>query len=708
MNNSINFVASKLNVSSSQVKTVLDFIKEGSTVPFIARYRQEATGGLDEKVIEKINDIYVYDTELNKRKEAVLNLLKEKELLTEELKSKIDATTTKSNLEAIYEPFKVGKKTKASAAIELGLEPLALSIMNASDSFDLSDEVSKYINDKVKDSKFAIEQTEFIIAQLISQDIKTREYVKTAISSKGSLTSSKKKKAEDPKEKFKQYYAAKELVGKIPNHRVMALARGEDLKILSIGWDIDESKIDFDLGQKYVKSNSTEQIMKNSLADSLKRLIYPSLKRSIRAELFDRAQKDSIKLFAKNLESMLLAPSIKGKTIIAIDPAFVSGCKIAVLNPSGDVLKIDIIKPTPPRRDIEGSTIVLNKLIDKFKANIIVIGNGTASRETEAFVAKVLKNRGDQIPFAIVSEVGASVYSASKIAIEEFPDLSVEQRSAINIGRRFQDPLNELVKVDPKSIGVGQYQHDVNQKELANSLATKVMLVVNQVGVDLNTATKEILSYISGLSAKVANNVVLHRREFGLFENRRQLKKVKGLGPKAYEQAVGFMRIHESKTFYDKTQIHPESYKLANEIVKTLKLDLKAIDKSILDNANAVQLAQQHDSNKYDVQLILDSLKAPGKDIRDSRDGPLLKTDVLDMKDLKEGMELEGTVQNITDFGAFVYIGLKQAALIHISKLSSGFVKHPSDIVSTGEKVTVEILEVDQQRERIQAKLIRN
>ena len=709
MNNSINKVTTKLKIKQEQVRSVLEMIKEGATVPFIARYRKAITGGLDEEQIESINEIYVYDIDLSKRKEAIIKIMNEAGVLTEELRNKINIADKKSEVEAIYEPFKIGKKTKATEAIALGLEPLAKTIYTTdSQNFNPFVEARKYVNDKVKNEIFAIEQAQLIIAQYISEDIDARTFIKNNISEYGFLTTKVKRGGEtkDDKGRFRNYYESKEKISKIPNHRIMAIYRAETLKIINVSLEYQDSKIIYELTNKYFKIKTTGKIIREAMLDSLKRLIYPSVEREIRKDLFEKAEGASIKLFADNLEQMLLAPAVQGKVILAIDPAFISGCKVAVLSETGKVLKIDLINPTPPKKDIFGATRIVNNLIKEYKIDIIVIGNGTASRETETFIAKLTKDRIDQIPFAIVSEVGASVYSASKTAIKEFPKLSVEQRSAITIGRRFQDPLNELVKVDPKAIGVGQYQHDVNQKELSKALGFKTLKVVNVVGVDANTATEEILSYVAGLSKKIAENIVKHRNEVGNFTNRKELKKVKGLGNKSYEQSIGFIRIHSSEELFDKTPIHPESYKLAKQVVKELKINLTSIEESTIKNANSSILADKFESNEYDIQLILDSLIAPGKDIRSEKEGLILKTDVLEFKDIKEEMTLEGTVQNITDFGAFIYIGIKEAALIHISNLSDKFVSHPSDIVKTGERVALQIISIDRERKRIQGKLI--
>ncbi len=710
MNNSIKNVSHQLNITSEQVKKVLELIGEGSTVPFIARYRKEITGGLDEEQIEKINTIYIYDVELTKRKDAIKKILEESGLLTDEISKKINNVLTKAKLEAIYEPFKIGKKTKATEAIALGLEPLAKSIFSETDTnFNPYREARKYLNDKVKDEDFAIEQASLIIAQYISTDINARELVKDQIRGYGIIKTKLKRNGneKDKMEVFRNYYDSEEKISRIPNHRVLAIYRGESLKVINVSLEYSTKKIEYDLSNHFFKIKTTGKIIRNALLDSLKRLIYPSVEREIRSELFEKAEASAINLFADNLEQMLLAPAIKNKVILSIDPAFISGCKVAVLSGSGKVLQIGIIFPTKPRQDIDGSKKTINELIDKFGVEIIVIGNGTASRETESFIAKVLKERNDNIKFAVVSETGASVYSASKLAIEEFPKLSVEQRSAISIGRRFQDPLNELVKIDPKSIGVGQYQHDVNQKQLSKSLEFKTLKVVNSVGVDANTATKEILSYISGISKSIALNIIDYRNINGLFESRKDIKKVKGLGPKSFEQAVGFMRLHNSKELLDKTQIHPESYKLAKSIIKDLDIQFDSSDSDKISRANINEMVEKYGSNKYDIRLILNSLVAPGKDIREEKDGLILKSDLLEFKDLKEGMKIEGTVQNITDFGAFIYIGIKEAALIHISNLSDKYVEHPSHIVKTGERVNIKIISIDNNRKRIQAKLIK-
>ncbi|WP_203341629.1 Tex-like N-terminal domain-containing protein [Metamycoplasma hominis] len=714
--NSINNVAKKLNLSENQVKNTLSLLSEGATVPFISRYRKNITGGLDEDQITKINDLYVYDVELNKRKEAILNILAENKLLNDELKQKIEAADTKQAVENIYEPFKIGKKTKASDAIALGLSPLADEILNNNDdNYNLYYAAKKYISDKLKTEDEVLQQTKFIIAQNISQDPSTREYVKNQLWDYGVIETKLKKNAIDENETFKQYYNFSERVNKIPNHRILAISRGEDKKILSYDITYNEKKIIYDLNQKYFKSKRTAKCIQECILDALDRLIIPSIIREIKTELFERAEAEAIKVFASNVEQMLLSPATKNKRILAIDPAYVNGCKIAAIDQNGNFLKEGIIYPHNHNQEQWFEAInTINKFIDEYKIDLIVIGNGTASRETESFIDKLLqkrleKNPHEKIKFVIVSEVGASVYSASKIAQEEFPQLHVEYRSAIHIGRKFQDPLNELIKIDPKSIGIGQYQHDVNQKELSKQLTEKLNKVVNLVGVDLNTATKVILSYISGLSNTIASNIVNYREENGSFKSREELKKVKGLGPKAYEQSVGFLRIHDSNNFYDKTNIHPESYKLADTIVNKLNIDLSNIDKEKLLSVDKEQLAKELNSDKYSIQLIIESLIAPEKDIRDDKPGFLVSDKVLTIDDITQGQIIKGQIQNVTDFGAFAFIGLKQNVLIHITnmkKKENQFIKHPLDVLNVGDNVNIQIISIDKEHNKIQGKII--
>lgn len=714
MNISIKNVSNKLNIKPEQVESTLHLLNSGATIPFISRYRKNITGGLDEEIIAKINDYYIYDVELLKRKEFILNVLEEKELLSEELKEKINNSSTKQEVENIYEPFKIGKKTKASEAISLGLEPFAKEIMTNDDvNFDVYKEAKKYLSSKLKSIDEIILQTKYIIAQIISQDIDTREYIKNNIYNFGIIETKIRKNAIDDKQVFLRYYDYKEKIKYIPNHRILAINRGESKKIISYDLTFNDKPILYFLRNKYFVNKRTASIINDSLDDSLKRLIYPSIIREIKNDLFDKASSEAIKLFASNLEQMLLAPAIKNKRILSIDPAYVNGCKIAILNENGDFLAKNIIYPNPPKNQIKESQKIVNDLIDKYKINLILIGNGTASRETEEFVKNLLIDKNKQlkskIEYLIVSEIGASVYSASEIAKEEFPNLNVEERSAINIGRKFQDPLNELIKINPKSIGIGQYQHDVNQKDLMKELYFKIDKVVNIVGVDLNTATKSILSHISGLNQRLAMNIVEYRKNNGQFTNREQLKNVSGINEKTYEQCIGFLRLFNSNIFYDKTNIHPESYKKADELVTYLNIDLFHIDKHILENIDAKKIQKEININDYELKIIIDSLLNPGKDIRDNKKGFVLNENIKTIDDINLGSIVQGQVLNITDFGIFVYIGIKQSVLIHISKMKKNethFIKHPSELVCVGDNLNIKIIDVEKDRDRIQGEII--
>ena len=714
VNISIKNVANKLQIKPEQVDVTLQLLNNGATIPFISRYRKNVTGGLDEEVIAKINDYYVYDIELLKRKEFITNILNEKGLLTEELKNKINDSFTKQEVENIYEPFKIGKKTKASEAIALGLEPFAQQIMTNTDiNFDIYKEAKKYISDKLKSVDEVILQTKYIIAQIISQDIDMREYVKNNIYNFGIIETKIKKNAIDEKQTFLKYYDYKEKIKYIPNHRILAINRGEEKKILSYDLIFNEKPILYFLRNKYFVNKRTATIINDSLDDSLKRLVYPSIIREIKNDLFTKASSEAIKLFATNLEQMLLAPAVKNKRILSIDPAYVNGCKIAILNEHGDFLEKSIIYPNPPRNQIKESEKIVTDLIDKYKINLILIGNGTASRETENFIKNILFEKKSQIQgkieYLVVSEIGASVYSASEIAKEEFPNLNVEERSAINIGRKFQDPLNELIKIDPKSIGIGQYQHDVNQKELMKELYFKIDKVVNIVGVDLNTATKSILSHISGLNQKLATNIIEYRKRNGKFKNREELKNVSGINEKVYEQSIGFLRLFNSNIFYDKTNIHPESYENANKLVEYLNINLLHIDKDILENTKIEKLEKEININQYELKIIIDSLLNPGKDIRDDKKGFILNEKIKTIDDIELGSIVQGQVLNITDFGVFVYIGIKQSVLIHISKMKrnpNDFVIHPSSLVSVGDNLSIKIIDIEKDRDRIQGEII--
>lgn len=715
MNLSIKNVAKKLQLKDIQVEKTLKLLEQGCTVPFISRYRKNITEGLDEEQIAKIEELYKYDVELEKRKEAILNILEENKLLTDELKLKIQNASTKQELENIYEPFKIGKKTKASEAIAMGLLPLAEKIMSeTSQDFNVFNECKKYFNDKLTTTEQVIEQVKYIIAQIISQDISTREFVKNNLITYGTIEAKVKKDANDEKQVFLQYYDFKERVKFIPNHRILAISRGADKKILSYDISFNEKPIQYELRNKYFVNKRTAFIINDSIDDSLKRLIYPSIIREIKTDLFERAEAEAIKLFAKSVEQMLLAPAVKNKKVMAIDPAYVNGCKIAILDENGNFLEKAIIYPNPPKPNLDKAKEIVNKLLDKYESDLILIGNGTASHETKDFITNLLNwrkevNGQENVKCLVVSEIGASVYSASKNAIEEFPNLSVEERSAISIGRRYQDPLNELVKIDPKAIGVGQYQHDVDQKMLENELEFKVNKVVNEVGVNLNTASEYILRYISGLTKTLAKKIVEHRNKIKEFTNREELKEIKGISDKVYEQAIGFLRLYNSNVFYDKTNIHPESYKLADSLVKYLNIDLSQIDKKLLQNIDKNKIMNDLKINEFDLNLIIDSLLNPGKDIRDQKAGFTINENITKAEDLHVGQIVSGQVLNLTDFGAFVFIGIKQSVLVHVSHMKrteNEFINKPSDVLNIGDTVQIKILDIDLERNRIHGQII--
>ncbi|MFV8480941.1 Tex-like N-terminal domain-containing protein [Mycoplasma sp. 653B] len=702
----IKLVAQELNIDTKQVNIVLEMLSEGATVPFISRYRKDKTGGLDEEQIYRIEALFKYKNELLERQSAIIKILKEKDLLTDELEAKILATSVKSDLEALYEPFKVGKVTKASKAIALGLEPLAKRIFeNKSPNFDPKVEAKKYLSLEVTSVEFALEQANYIIAQWISQDFEIREKIKADIIKFGSIVTKQNPKVEDEGLKFKNYYDYTIPVKYIKNHNVLAINRGEKLGILRLSFTYNESFIETIVLKKVDKTRNNKNNILEAVKDSLKRLILPSVEREIFSDLFAKAEASSIQIFANSIEKLLLAPAISGHNILAIDPAFVNGCKLAALNENGDVLEINKIFPNKPQeRTAEAAKITLD-MIRKHNIDIVVIGNGTASRETEAFIANLIKKNNLNIKYAIVSEVGASVYSASKLAIEEFPNLHVEERSAINIGRKFLDPLNKLVKIDPKSIGVGQYQHDVNQKELEHYLDFKVQKVVNEVGVDLNTATKHILTFIAGLSPKNAENIVEYRNNKAdkSFNSRFELKNIKGIGEKTFEQCIGFLRIFSSDNFLDKTIIHPESYALAQAIIRDYNLSPNdnGIDVSALQ---VDKLVQEYGSDKYSIELILQALSTPTKKILDNKQGFILKDSITNVEDLQVGSVVSGTVENITDFGVFMYIGIKQSLFIHVSNLKLEAGNSIFDQYYPGMILKAEIIEIDLQRNRVAGK----
>ena len=692
----------ELNIKNTQINAVLNLLSEGATIPFIARYRKEVTGNLNEDEIRTIEESYRYQENLLKKKEDTIRLIDEKGLLTEEIKNNILASTKLAEIEDIYRPFKEKKKTKATEAIKAGLEPLAKKIMAFPEKGSMEILASGYNMDSAK----AIEGAGYIIAEWISDNASSRKYIRGYIANTGFIVSTKKPKALDEKKTYEMYYEFREKIKYAKHFHILAMNRGEDEKILNISLDYDFDNILLNQERKFIKNEKSFvcDTVKVAIKDALKRLILPSIEREIRSELTEEASKKAILTFQDNLEHLLLTPPIKNSKVLGFDPAFRTGCKLAVLSPSGALETIAVIYPHEPVNDKVGATKKLLELIDKYKIDIIAIGNGTASRESEKFVSDAIK--GTNCKYIIVSEAGASIYSASPLAKEEFPDLTVEKRSAISIGRRLQDPLSELVKIDPKSIGVGEYQYDVNQKELASGLDFTVLKVVNEVGVNVNTASPSILKYISGLTKPAITKLISAKP----FQSREDIAKVKGISAKVYEQAIGFLRIKDGLNPFDNTGIHPESYNLANNILKELNLDIKNINteefKTALSKANPEKLAKNFNADIYTVTDILKELQNPGLDIREELDAPILKSDILTIDDLKVGMQLEGTVRNVTSFGAFVDIGLHDDGLVHISKVSKNFVSNPKDIVKVGQIVKVYVCDINKEKQKVSLSLI--
>ena len=697
-------LANSLNIKESQVQAVLKLLSEDCTIPFIARYRKEATGALNEEQIGTIEERYKYLCNLEKRKEDVIRLIAEKDLLTEELESSIRACEKLIEVEDLYRPFKEKKKTKATEAIKLGLEPLAKKIMAFPTSGDLNSLASGY-NMNEED---AIKNASYIISEWISDNAFYRKWTRNFIYNTGFIKSKKKKNAEDEKKVYEMYYELQDRIKYIKHYRTLAMNRGEKEGILSINLEYEEDKILENYQEKVIKNKNSfvVPVVIEAIKDALKRLILPSIEREIRTLLSDKASEEAINTFKDNLERLLMTKPIKNKTVIGFDPAFRTGCKLAVINPYGEVLEIAVIYPHEPHNKKEEATKILRDLITKYQANIIAIGNGTASRESEAFVASAIK--GLDVKYNIVSEAGASVYSASKLAIEEFPNLTVEKRSAISIGRRIQDPLSELVKIDPKSIGVGEYQHDVDQTNLSLALQFTVSKIVNEVGVNINTASDSILKYISGLNKKCIENIQKFKKEHS-FKNREEIKNIPGMSDKIFEQCIGFLRINDGENPLDKTKIHPESYPLTQNLLNHLNIDLKNKDEKFmtsLEKANIKDLSQTLEVDSYTLEDIIKELITPGLDPRDYLEDVLLKSDILTIDDLREGMELTGTVRNVVSFGAFVDIGLHNDGLIHISKLSKNYVANPLDVIHVGDIITCHVDKIDKEKEKVNLTLI--
>ncbi len=703
----------ELNINKKSIIEVLKMLEEGNTIPFIARYRKERTNGLDETEIRSINEYYQYEVNLNKRKEEVKRLIDEKGLLTEELITKIDSANKLVEIEDIYRPFKEKKKTKATDAIKNGLEPLAKIIMSFKVNGSIEDLAKKYLNEEVKTPEDAITGAKYIIAEWISDNASYRKYIRNYTFNNGFLTSKKKKDSIDEFLTYDMYYEYEERIKYIKLYRVLAINRGEKENILSVSIKVDTSKILEYLDSKVIKDSSNvclTDIVRDAYKDSYKRLISPSIEREIRKELTDNAEIVAIDNFSENLENLLMTPPIKEKVILGFDPAYRTGCKLAVLDKNGDPLKIAVIYPHEPHKKYEEAKKIVLDLIDKYNIDIIAIGNGTASRESEMFVADTIKDAKRKVEYIIVNEAGASVYSASKLAISEFPDLHVEERSAISIGRRLADPLSELVKIDPESIGVGLYQHDVTEKNLKESLNFVVEKVVNQVGVNINTASPSILKYISGLTKSSIDKIISYRSKNKRINTRDELINNKVLTPKTYEQAIGFLRIGEASNILDSTSIHPESYNSTLKLLDFLNIDLSLVGKkeiqSKLENVNKEEVINKLNIDKYTLDEIIENLKKPNRDPRDNISAPILKSDVLHIEDLKVGMKLQGTVRNVVDFGCFVDIGIKNDGLVHISKITDKFIKHPSEVVSVGDIVDVYVSDINLDKGKVNLSMV--
>ncbi len=720
-NNIIIDVSKTLGVKQEQVIKVLTLLEEGNTIPFIARYRKEITGGLDEEQINEIHKEWSYAANLQKRKEDVIRLIEEKELMTEELRAEIISATKLVEVEDLYRPFKEKKKTKATEAIKFGLEPLAKWILSLPTEGDLETEAENYLNENVKTTADAITGAKYIIAEMISDNADFRKALRLEMTNDGMMVGKKRKEADtiDEKGLYETYYDYQEAIKSIPSHRILAMNRAENLKVINVSLDANREKMLKYLETKMIgkKSSFVNEIIEDAIKDALRRLIYPSIEREVRSELKEKAEDKAIELFAINLKNLLLQPPMKEQVVMGIDPAFRTGCKLAIVNPQGTVLFKDVIFPHEKyvgekgaEQRIPASQRLVVQAIKKYHVDIIAIGNGTASRETESFVSEMLRQYKLPTKYVIVDEAGASVYSASELARKEFPDYSVEERSAVSIARRLQDPLSELVKIDPKSIGVGQYQHDVSQNKLSETLDFVVTNAVNQVGVNVNTASEALLCYVSGLDKRISENLVKHRDQHGPFKSREELLTVPRLGPKSYEQAAGFLRIVGGEEKLDMTSIHPESYQVALEIIKLANLTPEMVGspsvRLLIEYMDRNKIRSSVTIDDYTFNDILDALAQPLRDPRDEFTAPQLRSDILNIEDLQEGMQLEGTVRNVVQFGAFVDCGLKEDGLVHISKMATRFVKDPNEIVSVGDIIKVWVIGVDKVKGKVSLSMI--
>ena len=708
-------IADDLNITEKQVSTVLGLLEEGNTIPFIARYRKEATGALDEESIRKINEVYEYQVNLLKRKEDVIRLIDEKGLLTDELKDSIMKCSKLVDVEDLYRPFKEKKKTKATEAIKAGLEPLAKMMMTFPVSGDINNLCGKFINEQVSSVEKAVEGACYIIAEWISDNAFYRKWIRGYFFRNGVIVSSKKKDAEDPNSVYEMYYDYNEAVKYIKPHRILALNRGESEKVLKVSIDVNNDEIIAYLEKKIIKNDKSfvTTYVKGAILDSYKRLISPSIEREVRSELSEKGEEAAIDNFGKNLEALLLTPPMKERIVLAFDPGYVNGCKLAVVDKNGKYLDSLVIKPFlkgDEEKRIKTSKEVVAQLIKKYNVDIIAIGNGTASRESEKFCAEMIAEYKLPCKYVIVSEAGASIYSASPQAIEEFPDLAVEKRSAVSIGRRLQDPLAELVKIPPEGIGVGLYQHDVSQKKLSSSLDFVVEKCVNSVGVNINTASSSLLSYVSGITKAAIKKIIDYREKVGKIMSREEIKKKKILSDKAFEQAIGFLRITEGDNILDSTAIHPESYNIATKLLEEFNFKINDIgSKELIEkmsNINIEEYSKKYKTDIYTMEDVISSLKKPNLDPRDEYPQPILKSNVLDIKDLHVGDKLQGTVRNVVDFGLFIDIGLHEDGLAHISKLSNSYVKHPSDLFSVGDIVDCWVDDISLEKNKVSLSLL--
>ena len=706
-------ISNNLNIKPKQVETVLNLLSEGNTIPFIARYRKEATGALDEEVIRSINEVYEYQVNLLKRKEDVIRLIDEKGLLTDELKTSILKCQKLVEVEDLYRPYKEKKKTKATEAIKNGLEPLAKMMMSFPTTGNLEEMAKKFITENVETVEKAVEGAKFIIAEWISDNASYRKGIRSFVFRNGILSTKVKKDNKDEKKVYEMYYDYKEEVRNIKPHRILAINRAEDEKVITVSIDVNQEEITAYLESKLIKNKNSFVVNEviDAIKDSLKRLIYPSIEREIRSELTDKANVVAIENFGKNVESLLLQPPMKEKVVLAFDPGYTNGCKLAVIDKTGKYLFSTVIKPfASSNASLEQSKIILKNLLNQYNVDIVAIGNGTASRESEALVAEIIKTLDRKVEYIIVSEAGASIYSTEKVAQEEFPNLSPNERSAVSIGRRLQDPLAELVKIPPEGIGVGLYQHDVPQKDLKESLDFVVTKAVNNVGVNVNTASSSLLKYVSGITKTYIDKIIKYRDSKGRINSREELKKQKILSDKVYEQAIGFLRITDGDNILDVTDIHPESYDVTLKLLEKIGCTTGDIGSEKLVNAlkniNIEEKAKELNTDFYTLDDIVKSLLKPNRDPRDEMPKPILKSDVLHVEDLHIGDKLQGTVRNVVDFGLFIDIGLHNDGLAHISKLSKEYIKHPSELFSVGDIVDCYVIDIKKDQEKVSLSLI--